>query len=99
MANTLANDRLRGGRPTSHPRQTGRAFGDSYSRWQVRVPDQVSTAGMVTFLNGLILVSETSTSGSTSDRLPGGHWEGSLDKRFRIRSGGIREPLAGGNLP
>lgn len=52
------------GGATSHPRQAGRVFGDSYSRWQVRVPDQVSTAGSVTFLNGLVLVSETSTSGA-----------------------------------
>jgi hypothetical protein len=35
-------------------------FNDSYSRWQLHVSDQVSTAGTVTFSHGLVLVAEES---------------------------------------
>ena len=48
----------------SHSGQAGRVFGDSYSRYQIRVPDQGSPAGMVTFLKRLVLVTEDSTSGA-----------------------------------
>jgi outer membrane protein assembly factor BamB len=45
----------------SNSSQAAQVFGDSYSRWQLRVPDPASAAGLVTFSYGLVLVAEGSS--------------------------------------
>jgi hypothetical protein len=47
---------------TSHSPQVARTFSDSYSRWQLQVPSQLGTYDPVTFSDGLVLLSEESSS-------------------------------------
>ena len=82
----------------SHSGQAGRVFGDSYSRYQIRVPDQGSTCRYGDLPQTFGPGNRRQYVRSPGDCLPGGHREDSLDKRFPICSGGGGEPLADGNL-